>query len=90
VGLVNTVISAPGKLFAGATNTITNSVNQVLSSSEKNIRGVVDDVSTGSTQVMAGSDDAGDELTRTYLNTPISEQAQNLDAGPTDLGDFFG
>jgi hypothetical protein len=93
VGLVNSVVSAPGKLIAGTTNTITNSVNQVLASGEKNILGVVDDVSTGSTQVMAGSDDAGDELTRAYLNTPISEQAQYLDvdtSAPTDLGEFFG
>ena len=93
VGLVNTVISAPGKLISGATNSITNSVNQVLASGEKNIRGVVDSVSTGSTQVMAGSDDAGDELTQAYLNAPISEQAQYLDVeptAPTDLGEFFG
>jgi hypothetical protein len=93
VGLVNSVISAPSKLIASATNTITNSVNQVLASGEKNIRGVLDSVSTGSTQVMAGSDDAGDEITRAYLNAPISEYAQYLDVAPTaptDLGEFFG
>jgi hypothetical protein len=95
VGLVNSVISVPNKLIAGATNSInnavTNQVNQILASGEKNIRGVVDSVSKGSTQIVAGSDDAGDELTRAYLNLPASEQTRNLDvAPPTDLGEFFG
>jgi hypothetical protein len=71
VGLVNTVFQAPSRLIAGATNTITNTVNQVLSSSERNVRGVLDSVSTGATQQVAASDDSGIGL----VQSPIAETA---------------
>ena len=79
VGLVNSVISAPNKLVAGDTNTISNQVNQVLSSSERNIRGVVDSVSTGSNQVIAGNDDSGTAL----VQSPVAETTYESPAGST-------
>jgi len=90
VGIVNSVILAPGKLIAGQTNEITDTVNQVLSTSERNVRGVVDSVSTGATQVMAGNDDSGETLNQAFANGSISEQTQNLEVAPTDFSEFFG
>lgn len=88
VGLVNSVITAPSKLIAGATNTITNSVNQVLSSSERNIRGVVDSVSTGSTQTVAGSDDSGLELVSSPLVEPTYQSPETSDLISEPVAEF--
>lgn len=54
---------------------------------------VVDTVSNGTTQVMAGSDDAGDAATKQYLANANQNTPQALDtpvSTPTDLGDFYG
>lgn len=59
---------------------------------QQSLAGVVDTVSNGTTQVMAGSDDAGDSVfTQEFLTT--NNDTQQLDSQtstPADLGDFFG
>jgi hypothetical protein len=96
VGLVNSVLQAPSRLIAGATNTITNTVNQVLSSSERNIRGVLDSVSTGATQLVAPSDDSGSSLVQSptletaYVSPIESDLISEPVAEFNANNDFFG
>jgi hypothetical protein len=92
VGTVNNLLPSPLRL-SGASQTFTQTVTDAESGTQRTVRGVVDQVSNGTTQVMSGSDDAGDELTREVANAPVSEQTQYLDvepATPNDLGEFFG
>jgi len=96
VGLVNSVLQAPGRLIAGTTLALTTATDQVLSSGERNIRGVVDSVSTGATQLVAPSDDSGFGLAQSPLaEAPYVSPAESnlISEPPLDFNannDFFG
>jgi len=89
---LTSLLPAPLRL-GGASQSFSQIITDSVDGTQRTVRGVVDQVSNGTTQVVAGSDDAGVELTQAYLNSTVNEQTQYLDVAPTtptDLGDFFG
>jgi hypothetical protein len=89
IGTVNSIFSPPARLTS-----LVNTPGFNPLGNQQTQPGVVDTVSNGTTQVMAGSDDAGDaKISQDYLAAANSNTPQALDqpvSVPTDLGDFYG
>ena len=90
IGAINNIFAPPSRLDPNLVNTP--GFNPL--GNQQSQPGVVDTVSNGTTQVMAGSDDAGDaKASQDYLAAANSNTPQALDqpvSTPTDLGDFYG